>query len=121
MVNDDRRGRDGHADEGIQGHGRGQAERLAEHLVALRVGVTGEVGNVERQRGPEADHRGRAREEKRPELAGLSPPASNFDGWLRIGPNPSASRAAQASSASPRAIKSGALMFSRKRIESMPR
>src|SRR5437764_15304175 len=58
-----------YADEGIQCHRRRQTQSLAQYLVALRVGIAREVGNVERQGRPVADVRGQGREEKRPEHA----------------------------------------------------
>ena len=61
-----------HADEREQGHGGRQAQGLAQHLVALRIGVAAEVGDVQRQRGPEAHVRRQGREEERPELPRLA-------------------------------------------------
>src|SRR5207249_4688158 len=52
-------------------HGGRQTQRLTDHLVALRIGVARKVGNVERERGPEADICGERREEETPELARL--------------------------------------------------
>ena len=71
-VDDGRRAGDGDADERKQRHRRRQAERLAEHLVALRVGVAAEVGDVERQRGPEADV---GRQRRRRRTARTRPPS----------------------------------------------
>ncbi len=51
----------------------------------------------------------------------FGPPGSNCDGCRSIGPKPSACTYAHASSASPSTISSGALMFSRTRIDSIPR
>ena len=90
LVDHERGRRDGDADEREQAHRRRQAERLAEHLVALRAGVAAEVGNVERQRGPEADVGGERREEERPELARLRLPAANCDGCESMSPKPPA-------------------------------
>ena len=67
---DDRGGGDGDADEGVERHGGGQAERLAERLCALAVGVAGEVGNIQRDGGPEADHAGERGDEEAEEFAG---------------------------------------------------
>src|SRR5689334_9182445 len=53
-----------------------------------------------------------------PALAPFGPKA---DGWASIGPNPPALSYAQYSSSNPSAISSGALMFSRMRIELIPR
>src|SRR5207253_11509311 len=50
----------------------------------------------------------------------LGPVGSNCDGWFRIGPNPLAFWCAHHKSKSPSPIRSGALMLSRMRIESMP-
>src|SRR4051812_5346261 len=47
-------------------------------------------------------------------------PAANADGVDSIGPKPPAWTYAHASSAKPRRISSGALMLSRKRIDSTP-
>ena len=65
---DDGGGGDGDADEGVEGHGEGEAEGLAEGLVALGAGVAGEVGDVEGDGGPEADHPGERRDEEAEEL-----------------------------------------------------
>ena len=65
-------------------HRRRQAERLAEHLVALRAGVAAEVRDVQRQRRPEADVAGERREEEAPELARLRLPGSNCEGCESI-------------------------------------
>ena len=46
-------------------------QRLAQHLRALALRVTGEVGDVERERCPESDHARQRRKEERPELSGL--------------------------------------------------
>ena len=46
------------ADEGVQHHGDGQAECLSDDLRVLIFRVAREVRNVERERGPVADHRG---------------------------------------------------------------
>src|SRR5690242_9999963 len=62
-------GSDRDADEGVEGHRGGEAEGLADHLVALAASVAGEVGNVERNRGPETDHPGERRNEKAEEFA----------------------------------------------------
>src|SRR5207302_1788041 len=62
-------GSDGDADEGIKGHGGGEPEGLADHLVALAAGVAGEVGNVQRNGGPETDNSGERRHEKPEEFA----------------------------------------------------
>src|SRR5262249_6445740 len=51
-------GSDSDADEGVEGHRRGEAQRLAESLIALAAGVAGEIGNVEGNSGPEADDSG---------------------------------------------------------------
>ena len=49
-VDDDRRRRDHHRDHGKQRHRRGQADRLADHLVTLRARKAREVGDVQRER-----------------------------------------------------------------------
>ena len=46
-----------HAEGGEQEHGQRQAEDLSEYLVLLAARIAAEVGDVQRQRGPEADHR----------------------------------------------------------------
>jgi len=56
--NDHRGGGDGDADERIKSHGRGEAEGLADDLVALAARVACEIGNVQRHCGPETDHAG---------------------------------------------------------------
>src|SRR4029077_9048881 len=67
--NDERGGRYGDADEGIEGHGRGETESLADNLIALAAGVAREIGNIERDGGPETDHPGERRDEEAEELA----------------------------------------------------
>ncbi len=79
-VDDEGGRRDGHADEREQAHRRRQAQRLAERLVALRVGVAAEVGDVQRQRRPEADVGRQGREEEGPELARLRPAGRELRG-----------------------------------------
>ena len=85
-VDHDRGRGDRDSDERIQRHRRGQGERLADHLLALIAGEAGEVGDVQRDRGPESDRAiqsgnqkfqevGKAREPRRhrehgPEAAG---------------------------------------------------
>ena len=82
----------GHRDsnEGEQRHRRGQADRLPEDLVALALRVSGEVGDVERERGPKADHRGERGEERRPELPLLRP--SGIELARRVDHRPEAAR-----------------------------
>ena len=63
-------GGDGDADEGVERHGGGQSEGLAPHLRLLRFGVAGEIGDVERDGGPEADHAGEGRDEEAEEFGG---------------------------------------------------
>ena len=60
----------GDADERVKRHGDGQAECLADDLRVLVFCVAGEVRDVERERGPVADHRGERREEEVQEAAG---------------------------------------------------
>ncbi len=67
--NDQGGGSDGDADEGIKRHGGGQAEGLADHLIALAAGVAGKVGNVQRNGGPETDDAGERRNEEAKEFA----------------------------------------------------
>ena len=55
---------DGHADEGDERHRREEAERLPHHLIALAAREAREVGNVEGEGGPVADHRGDPRHER---------------------------------------------------------
>ncbi|MNZ57562.1 hypothetical protein D3C78_755440 [compost metagenome] len=47
-----------HAQGGKQEHGQRQADDLPDNLVLLAFRVAAEVGDVQRQRGPEPDHRG---------------------------------------------------------------
>ena len=69
------RRRHGHADEREQRHRRRQAESLAPDLRLLVAGVARQVGDVERERRPEADHGGERRHEDGQELAGRPEPA----------------------------------------------
>ena len=59
---------DEHGQEREQRHRRGQAEGLAPDLGALARAEAGEVRDVERQRGPEADHAHEGGEEDLPEV-----------------------------------------------------
>ena len=68
-VDDRRRARDQHAHRREHEHRRRQRHDLADDLLALAAAEAREVGHVERQRRPEADHRGERREEHRQELA----------------------------------------------------
>ena len=70
-VDDGGRAGDRHADEAVEGHRGGEAEGLSQHLIALGAGVAGEVRDVERERGPEADHAGEGGDEEFVELTGL--------------------------------------------------
>src|SRR5262249_10221112 len=64
-AEDDHRGRsDRDSDEGIESHGAGKAESLAEHLVALAARVASKVRNVEGNGGPEADDSSQGRNEE---------------------------------------------------------
>src|SRR5215212_9346376 len=47
-------------------------------------------------------------------------PGAKSDGWDNMGPKPPAWRYAQSNSNNPRAIKSGALMLSNHRMQSIP-
>src|SRR5437879_2356648 len=49
-------GSDGDADEGVQGHRCGEAQGLADDLIALAASVTREIRDVQRHGGPESDH-----------------------------------------------------------------
>lgn len=70
FLEDDGGGRgDGDADECVERHGRWQADGLAENLIALGFGVTGEIGDVERKSRPEADHASERGDEIFPKLA----------------------------------------------------
>src|SRR3989440_1409041 len=57
------------ADKGVEGHRCGEAEGLADDLIALAAGVTREIRNVQRHRGPESDHAGERRNEETEELS----------------------------------------------------
>ena len=57
------------AERGVERHRDGQPEGLAEDLRVLRFGVAGEVGDVERERRPVADHAGERRQKKCHEAA----------------------------------------------------
>src|SRR6476620_49827 len=57
--------------ERVERHRQRQTHRLPDDLVALTFGVAGEIGDVERERGPEPDHARQGREEEGPELSGL--------------------------------------------------
>ena len=122
-VDDDRRRGDGHADERVQPHRRRQAERLAEDLVALRVGIAAEVGDVQRQRRPEADVGRQGREEERSQnWPCFGPPGGELRRLREHRPEAARLRSRpRPASARPRTISSGALMFSRMRIDSIPR
>jgi hypothetical protein len=50
----------------------------------------------------------------------FGPPNANFDGWESISPKPPAAEYAHANSTRPSVINSGALMFKRMRIDSIP-
>ena len=68
-VDDRRRARDHHAHRRKQRHRRRQRHDLADDLLALAAAEAREVRHVERERRPEADHRGQRRHEHRPEFA----------------------------------------------------
>jgi hypothetical protein len=51
----------------------------------------------------------------------FTPPTSKADDWERMDPNPPASRYAHPNSTNPSVISSGALMFNKTRIVSIPR
>src|SRR3984893_13082901 len=57
-------GGNGDADERIKSHRCGEAERLADDLIALAASVAREIRNVQRDGGPEADHAGERRNEE---------------------------------------------------------
>src|SRR5436190_10065020 len=59
----------GDADEGVEGHRCGEAEGLADDLIALAAGVTREIRNVQRHGGPESDHARERRNEETEELS----------------------------------------------------
>src|SRR6267143_5386743 len=67
--NNQRGGGDGDTDEGIESHRRGEAEGLADDLIALAASVAREIRNVQRDGGPEADHAGERRNEEAEEFA----------------------------------------------------
>ena len=90
-VDDGRRRSDRDADERIERHRQRQAERLADDLVALRFGVAREIGNVQRERRPEADHAGQRREEKVQNLPASAGPRE-CRRLRKIGPKPPAVR-----------------------------
>src|SRR6267154_3036434 len=62
-------GSDGDADEGVESHRCGEAEGLADDLIALAASVTSEIRNVQRHGGPESDHAGERRNEETEELS----------------------------------------------------
>src|SRR3979490_1416204 len=62
-------GGDGNAYERVKGHRCGEAERLADDLIALAASVAREIGNVQRDGGTETDHAGERRDEDTEELA----------------------------------------------------
>ena len=68
-VDDDGRARDEHAHGGEDGHRGGQGDHLAHHLLALAAPEAREVGHVQGERRPVADHRGQGRDEDGQELA----------------------------------------------------
>ena len=68
-IDDHRRRGHGDADKSQQGHWQRQSQRLTDDLVALALGIAGEVRNVQRQRGPEADHGRQRGPEHRGKLA----------------------------------------------------
>jgi len=72
----DRRRCDGDADKGIESHGHWQAESLADDLRALRFRIAGEVGDIQGQGRPVADHAGQGGKEDGQELM----PAMKFAG-----------------------------------------
>ena len=73
-VDNRRRAGDHHAHRRKQRHRGGQRDHLTDDLLALAAAEPREVGHVQRQRGPEADHRRQRRHEDRPELAeGVKP------------------------------------------------
>src|SRR6185436_1224186 len=75
--------------------------------------IAAEVRDVQRQGRPEADVRRQRREEEGPESARLRTSLIKLRRLRQHG--------AQASSAKPRTMSNGALIFSKSRIESMPR
>ena len=60
----------GDADERIERHRNRQAEGLADDLRVLRLGIAGEVGDVQRERCPVANHRRQRRKEEMEKAAG---------------------------------------------------
>src|SRR5947209_4738982 len=65
---DERGGSDGDADEGVEGHRGGKPESLADDLVALTARVASEIGDVQRDGGPEANYAGERRNEEAEEF-----------------------------------------------------
>src|SRR5581483_3821806 len=57
------------ADERVERHRGWQTERLTQHLILLRFRITSEIGNVERNGRPKANHAGNGRNEEFQELA----------------------------------------------------
>src|SRR5205807_449862 len=70
LTKNDHGGRcDGDADERVESHSGGKPESLADDLIALAVGVTGEIRNVQRDGGPETDDAGERRDKEAEEFA----------------------------------------------------
>ena len=65
----------------------GKPKAWPDDLRLLRFGVAGEVGDVERERGPVADHAGERREK---EVRGIRAVVWNWLGALSMGPKPPA-------------------------------
>src|SRR5208282_4228739 len=112
-----RGGSDRNADERVDGHGQRQSQRLSNHLRALGFGVTREIGNVQSDGGPEADHSCKRRKEKRRKSEVLW----NLLCVWSTGPKPPALRVTHKSSRIPTISMKGAPMPSRNLIVSIPR
>ena len=119
LAVDDRGGaRDQHPHRRKQRHRRRQRDHLADDLLALAAPEAREVGHVERERRPEADHGRERRHEDRPELAeraGTCPAARSS------GPMPLARETAHQRSTPVITSTNGAAQFSTSRSRSMPR
>ena len=68
---DCRRGGNGDSDERVERHGEGKAQGLSHGLRTLGFRIAGEVGDVEGDGGPEADHAGERGDEEPDELGGV--------------------------------------------------
>src|SRR6266704_1470136 len=62
-------GSDGDADEGVESHRGGEAKGLADDLITLAACIPREIGNVQRDGGPETDDAGERRDEKTEKFA----------------------------------------------------